>query len=109
VIALNNPFTFDKFLWIFENDDKFLIDETVFYFDDDPEETEHYLGCLRQYDKPYWAGYCDIKDGYECLTAYELLTAPIYNGKSIKDRWENVVLVSMCGLSIDEWKEQYQL
>ena len=105
---MNKLFTFDKFLWIFENDDRFLIDETVFYFDDDPEETEHYLGCLRQYDKPYWAGYCDIKDGYECLTAYELLTTPIYNGKSIKDRWENVVFVEIGGIGVDDWIGQYQ-
>ena len=36
------------------------IDETCFYFSDDPNEEEHYLGYLPQYDKPYWVGYCDI-------------------------------------------------
>lgn len=30
------------------------IDETCFYFSDDPNEEEHYLGYLPQYDKPYW-------------------------------------------------------
>ena len=36
------------------------IDETCFYFSDDPNEEEHYLGYLPQYDTPYWVGYCDI-------------------------------------------------
>ena len=39
------------------------IDETCFYFSDDPNEEEHYLGYLPQYDKPYWVGYCDIVGG----------------------------------------------
>ena len=33
------------------------IDETCFYFADDLDENEHYLGYLPQYEKPYWVGY----------------------------------------------------
>ena len=43
------------------------IDETCFYFSDDPNEEEHYLGYLPQYDKPYWVGYCDIDGGCDFL------------------------------------------
>lgn len=100
---MNNPFTYEVFLWIFEHDDMFLIDETLFYFDDDMNKEEHYLGCLRQFEKPYWAGYCDIPDGCEFSTAYELLNAPIYNGRSIKDRWENVVFENIGGISTEDW------
>ena len=43
-----NPFSYAEFLRIFEHDDWFLIDETVFYLDYAPDE-EYYLGCLREY------------------------------------------------------------
>lgn len=58
------------------------INETCFYFKDDPDENEHYLGYLSQYKKPYWVGYCDIKDGCEFGNATELVDAPIFDGKS---------------------------
>lgn len=45
------------------------VDETTFYFRSDPEEIEHYIGYLSRYDKPYWAGYCDVPDGCEFKTA----------------------------------------
>jgi hypothetical protein len=79
------------------------IDETMFYFDDDEIETEHYIGYLPQYSMPYWAGYCDVENGCEYKTAEELFNAPIYNGRSIKDRWEHLVLVSIEGISIADW------
>lgn len=82
-----------------------MIDETCFYFKDDPEEEEHYLGYLPKYKKPYWVGHCDIKDGCEFETASELMNAPIYNGKSLKSRWNEVVVVSIEGLDVEEWME----
>ncbi|MBE6844180.1 MAG: hypothetical protein E7508_00505 [Ruminococcus sp.] len=78
------------------------IDETVFYFDDDPSETDHYIGFLPQYDKPYWAGYCDIKDGTEFETAEQLFNAKIYGGKSIKERWNHLVLTEIGGINTDD-------
>ena len=80
------------------------IDETVFYFDDAPNKTVHYIGYLQQYDKPYWAGYCDIKNGCEFSTAKELFTAKIYDGMSIKDRWDHLVLTAVGGIDIDYLK-----
>ena len=82
-----------------------LIDETCFYFSDDPTEEEHYLGYLPEYEKPYWAGYCDIEDGCEFKTADELVNAPIYDGKSLKSRWDKVVIVSIGGLDRDDWMQ----
>ena len=58
-----------------------IMDETYFYFTDEIGEPEHYIGCLLQYDKPYWVGLCDIPDGMEFLTAEELVNAKIYRGK----------------------------
>lgn len=105
---MTNPFSYDKFLWIFEHDEIFPIDETMFYFDDDPTETEHYLGCNRDNDKPYWAGYCDVPDGCDFRTASELLNAKIYDGLSIKDRWNNILFMLVGGIHIDEWLMFYK-
>ncbi|MCI8509261.1 MAG: hypothetical protein HFJ06_11985 [Lachnospiraceae bacterium] len=78
------------------------VDETTFYFDDDEKEVEHYIGYLPQYEKPYWAGYCDIEDGCEFLSAKELFEAEIYNGKSIKQRWKQVVLTTIGGVPVED-------
>lgn len=98
--------TFQQLLFLFQNKHP-MIDETAFYFSDDPKEEVHYIGYLPQYEEPYWVGYCDIENGCEFLTAEELFTAKIFNGKSIKDRWENVVLSEICGLDIEDWMKRY--
>ena len=81
------------------------IDETCFYFSDDPIEEEHYLGYLPEYEKPYWAGYCDVEGGCEFKTASELVNAPIYDGKSLKSRWDKVVIVSIESFPVDDWMQ----
>ena len=78
------------------------IDETSFYFKTDPNKVEHFIGYLPQYDL-YWVGYCDIENGWDCKTAKELFEAPIFDGKSIKERWDEIVLISIGAINIDEW------
>lgn len=102
---MNIAISYKKLLYFFENDKAYPIDETTFYFDDAPDEELHYIGCLREYEKPYWAGYCDVPDGCDFSTAAELFTAKIYNHQSIQDRWEHLVLVSIGGLSAESWIE----
>ncbi len=56
---MKNIFSYDEFLKTLENDGIYPIDETYFRFDDDPEDKDHTLGCLREYDRPYRVGcYC---------------------------------------------------
>ena len=102
-----NFISYKDFLDIFEHDDVFSIDETYFYFDDETDKG-HYIGCLREYEKPYWAGYCDIPDGTEFSTAYELFNAKIYDGCSLKDRWDNVVIEMIGGICTEDWLEIYK-
>ena len=103
----DNPFSFETFLNILAHDDAFAVDETAFYFMDDPAGEESMLGCLRRLDKPYWVGNCDIPDGGCFRTASEMLHARIFDGKSIKERWSQVVLVSIGGIRTDEWMDFY--
>ena len=85
------------------------IDETVIYFDDDPKEYEHYLGYIPEIGKtkPYWIGYCDINGGYNFKTAKELFEAKVFNGKSVKERWEHVVVYQIDGWNSEDFMEMY--
>ena len=97
---MKNKISYEELLEMFREGSG--IDETVFYFDDDPKQDEHYIGYLPQYDKPYWAGYCDIENGTEFETADELFNAKIYSGRSMKERWEHLVLTAIGGINIDD-------
>ena len=79
------------------------IDETQFYFADDPNEKDCFLGYLPQYELPYWVGYCDIEEGTEFKTADELVNAPIFDGQSLKERWDMVRIASIEGIPLDDW------
>ena len=80
-----------------------IMNETSFYFVGEISEPEHSIGCLPQYDKPYWAGLCDIPNGTEFLTADELVNATIYRGKSLKERWDDVRIICMGGIPVDDY------
>ena len=98
---------FDQLLFLFQSK-HCAIDETAFYFSDDPSETDHFIGYLPQYEKPYWIGLCDMEGGCEFLTAEELFYAKVFDGKSLKDRWDAVVLFQIGGIDVDVWMELYE-
>jgi len=82
-------------------------DGTCFYFSDDLKEDEHYIGYQTEYEKPYWVGYCDVPDGCEFDTAEELVEAKVFDGKSLKERWPFVRIVSIGGAEFDEWLKRH--
>ena len=98
--------TFDQLLYLFLSK-HCAIDETAFIFSDDPEETEHFIGYLPQYEKPYWIGLCDIENGCAFLTAEELFHAKVFGGKSLQDRWEDIDIFQIGGIDIEVWMELY--
>ena len=79
------------------------IDETCFSFCDDPDEKEHYLGFIPHCDEPYWIGYCDVEGGCAFKTAEELVSAPVFEGKCLRERWSGVMINGIGGLSFEEW------
>ena len=99
---------YEKFLGIFKNADRHNVDETTFYFDDDPDEQEHYLGWIGGQEKPYWVGYCDIPDGCEYSSAEEMFTAKIYDGRSLKERWEQADICTIGGIDAETWLSYYE-
>ena len=98
---------FDYYLFMKQLEAGESIDETCFYFTDDPTESEHYVGYLPQYEKPYWVGYCDIPDGTEFYSAKELVDAKIFDGKSLRERWDDVCIVSIAGADLENWMKNY--
>ena len=105
---MDKPFSYETFLRVLENDDIFAVDETSFYFTDDPQQTDRMLGCLREYETPYWLGYCDDPEGCCFETAQQMLEAKVFDGRSVKDRWEQVVFSVVGGISLDDWLETYK-
>ena len=99
---------YEKFFKVFKRSGS-IVDETAFYFKDDINQVERYIGCFSKKDKPYWAGYCDIPNGCEFETAEELFNAKIYDGKSIKDRWNEIILIQICGIGIDDWANMFEI
>ena len=93
---------YNRFLQAFISEGIYA-DETTFYFKDDPSETVHYIGYLPGYESPYWAGYCDIPNGADFKTAEELFNAKIYDGKSIRERWSELVVLDFGAIPIDEY------
>jgi len=102
-----NGISFSYILALFE--DGKHVDETNFWFSGEPEGDMHYLGYLPDVspNEPYWAGYCDLEDGFECTTAKELFDAPYYNGKSLKDRWSEVNINEIGLVPIEQFIKWY--
>ena len=106
--------SYEDLLYLFEHN-KDHVDETVFYFDDDPKEEEHYIGCQpitydgKPDDQPYWIGLCDIDtvEGRVFATAAELFEAKVFGSKSIKERWEHVVVFQIGGFGAEDFIEMY--
>jgi len=83
------------------------INETCFYFKDDPDEVEHYLGHISSQENPYWVGYCDIDGGCDFKSAAELVNAPIFNGRTLKERWDKVIICHIEGCGLDDWMKYF--
>ena len=78
-------------------------DDTCFYFASDPTQTWHYIGVFPNCARPFWAGLCDIAGGSDFDTAEELIDAPIYDGRSLRSRWDEVRIVSIWDRPLDNW------
>lgn len=95
---------YDFFLDLLKKNGTWL-DETHFCFVDDPEQMERWLGCIPRYDKPYWIGGCDISGGVSYHTAEEMMEAPVFGGKSLRERWAQVRIFGAMGLGLEDWYE----
>ncbi|HFI0394768.1 TPA: hypothetical protein ACGOYV_001550 [Streptococcus suis] len=91
---------YDYFLQEFEAG--MNIDETAFCFESDSQDTLRYIG-YSENEKIYWAGLSDLPDGAQFKTAKELFEAKIYDGQSLKERWNEVNIFSILSLPLEDW------
>ncbi len=95
---------FPRFLKLFKEHGA-AMNETAFYFQTDAEENVHYIGFIARYEKPYWIGYCDVPDGCEFETAEALFEAEVFDGRSLKERWAEVIIDRINCVSVESWTE----
>ena len=101
------------FLEIFTAD-PLLLNESAFRFASDPISpkqpgyvNERMIGWVGKWEKPYWIGGCDDDQGAQFDTAEELLNASVFGGRSLGERWDEVVWLSFMTISPREWMEMY--
>lgn len=81
------------------------IDEAQFYFADDPKEGDYMLGYETRFypETPYWVSDCDLPEAPSFSSGEELLTAPIFDGQSLEERWDQVRFVNIMGIGLKDW------
>ena len=79
------------------------VDETSFTCEKDNQDLLRYIGYSENDPLPYWAGLCDLPNGRRFQTADELFEAKIYDGKSLKERWDEVTIYSINSFPLDDW------
>lgn len=68
------------------------------------------FGMIRkQPECPFWVGDCDIPDGASFPTAEELVNAPLYKGRSLREVWDEVDIICAAGMPPEIWLEQMNI
>ena len=63
-----------------------------------------WMGCFSDGDTPYWFGLTpDGKQAYDYATADELLSAKVFNGKSMAELWDKVKFHTLDAISDFSW------
>ena len=75
-----------------------------FYIEDNDKYDDCRIGFNDDYDKPYWFGLTpDGNNAYKFKTADEILSAKVFDGKSLKDLWSRVYFYSLNGMDPKDW------
>ncbi len=90
---MNEERTKDYDLFLKEMGDSILKGRWLFYFSDDPYQNRHEIWSFGMLVDPYNI-VINSQKKYSFHTAKELLEARLFKGKSIKDRWDNVIFCS---------------
>lgn len=80
-----------------------IVDEIAFAFESDSDETLRLIGISYDVEEPYWVVPSDSPDRKRFKEIDELFKAKIYEGKSLKERWSEVIIYGISGQSLDDW------
>lgn len=103
----------EKFTELFTKN-PLLLNESAFRFVSDPISprqpgyiTERMIGWCEGEKHPYWIGGCDNDREAQFDTAEELLHAPVFSGRSMADRWHEILWLSLMSIDPSEWTEHF--
>lgn len=98
----------EVFLDVF-TDNPMLLNESEFRFASDPISPKqpgycsgYTIGWIGETEKPYWIGGCEGQDA-QFSSAEELMNAPVFGGKSLRERWDDILWLSLMSIPPDEW------
>lgn len=76
------------------------IDEVGFTLASNPLVDLRFFGYDETEDLPYWIS---LPEGGRFETVNDLFDATVFDGKSLRERWSEVTIYSISGLSLDDW------
>lgn len=77
--------------------------EVAFDFEGNYDDFFYYIGYDKEKEKPYWARRSDKQEVNAFTCADALFETKLYDGKSLKERWSDVTIYSVNGLSLSDW------
>ena len=108
-ISENRFPSIEVFLDVF-TDNPMLLNESEFRLVSDPISPKqpgycgaYMIGWIAETEKPYWIGGWDGAQDARFSSAEELADAPVFGGKSLRERWDDIMWLSLMSIPTDEW------
>ncbi|HEL2739297.1 TPA: hypothetical protein UDO34_002174 [Streptococcus suis] len=92
---------YDYFLQEFEAG--MMPGETNFSFETDEENELCSFGYSKEAEQPYWIRENKQTDEKRFTSSALLFSSPLFYGKSLRERWDEVVIYSIASQSLNDW------
>ncbi|HFI0796425.1 TPA: hypothetical protein ACGO8I_002131 [Streptococcus suis] len=92
---------YDYFLQEFEAG--MMPGEINFSFETDEEKELCSFGYSKEAEQPYWIRENKQTDEKSFISSALLFSCPLFDGKSLRERWDEVVIYSIAGQSLNDW------
>ena len=79
---------------------------TIFGYLKEAKAWQGWRWVTTHYDRPFWIGDCDIPNGVDFATAEELVNAPVFGGKSMREVWPQMEIDGAAGMPVEAWMAQ---
>ncbi|MGT2772455.1 hypothetical protein [Streptococcus marimammalium] len=80
-----------------------IVNEITFAFESDSDDLLRFIGVSDDVEGFYWLGLSDSPNSKQFKEVDELFNAKIYDGKSLKERWSEVIIYGIADQSLDDW------
>ena len=80
-----------------------IVDEIAFAFESDNDDVLRFIGISNSEKEPFRVGVSDRPEAKRYQEIDDLFNDKIYDGQSLKERWFEVIIYGIGGLSVDKW------